>query len=63
MDADIDDHEAKRQARVKAGLAKRGFTLVALADGSWWVSRNGLFCSLIDWQAVEVWLRKATGPM
>jgi hypothetical protein len=62
-DHDSDDEQrdqaVQRQARVKAGLARRGFTLQQLIDGSFWVTRSGLSVTLDDWHAVERFIVKA----
>lgn len=58
-DDDLREQASKRQARVKAGLARRGFTLQQLPDSSFWITRTCLSVTLDDWHAVERFIVKA----
>ena len=58
-DDDLREQASKRQVRVKAGLARRGFTLQQLPDSSFWITRTWLSITLDDWHAVECFIVKA----
>lgn len=58
-DDDLRERASKRQARVKAGLARRGFTLQQLPDSSFLITPPCLSITLDDCYTVERFIAKA----
>ncbi len=61
LHCDDDERAAQRRIALRASLARRGYVLHKLPDGSWLIARAEGACTLADLHEVEQFLRRVGG--